>query len=351
MWVCQRFTGASRPFCIGPGRSQHTERQAPDGWRVYSLSMKKVNIPNKATHTPVALTDVLMGAPLASRLLLGATVPGQILSAAALGYYAGSAIRDWRARQDIVYIDFQAEYGADVGSLPEMPAQARRDEAAQIAAALVEDFTDEKRPREALAEQVAKRLTAYLASVTGQEVTFSTAIRDFTLSKVFFPSALGACDALGGDIALFQDTGLIEPHVIAHEFCHRVGYLKELHAQVLAYLALRTSNDPVLIQAARAERLLRHASVLSGGKPDKVGALLAELGLSGPMVGALVQARPATRTGTHSPFAKGMRALYEQRMRLTGQNGLSDYDEGFTSLLWNLGRSDTAKQPSEHAAP
>jgi hypothetical protein len=40
-----------------------------------------------------------------------------------------------------------------------------------------------------------------------------------------------------------------------------------------------------------------------------------------------------------------MRRVYEERMRLTGQNGLSDYDEGFTNFLWTFARSDTARQP------
>jgi hypothetical protein len=33
-------------------------------------------------------------------------------------------------------------------------------------------------------------------------------------------------------------------------------------------------------------------------------------------------------------IASVMRRLYDERMRLTGQNGLSDYDEGFTRFLF-----------------
>jgi len=85
-------------------------------------------------------------------------------------------------------------------------------------------------------------------------VRTSTEVRGFTLAKLAFPFALGACDALSGDIAIFKDTGPLEPHVLAHEFSHRKGYWKELHAQALAYLALVTSGEPVLQQAARLER-------------------------------------------------------------------------------------------------
>lgn len=88
-------------------------------------------------------------------------------------------------------------------------------------------------------------------------------VRGFCLARLAWPSALGVCDILSGDVAIFKDTGLFEPHVIAHEFSHRKGYWKELHAQVLAYQALSTSGDPVLRQAARCERVYRSLRVLA----------------------------------------------------------------------------------------
>jgi hypothetical protein len=45
-----------------------------------------------------------------------------------------------------------------------------------------------------------------------------------------------------------------------------------------------------------------------------------------------------------------MRRLYDERMKLTGQNGLSDYDVGFTDFLHTFGRSPLARQPREHAS-
>ena len=60
--------------------------------------MDEIRIPNQATYSPIALTDVAIAAPLVSRLLLGATLPGRVLQAAALGAYVGSAITDWLAR-------------------------------------------------------------------------------------------------------------------------------------------------------------------------------------------------------------------------------------------------------------
>ena len=61
--------------------------------------MDRVEIPNQATYSPVALTDVFVLAPLASRVLFGATVPGRLVQALAVGAYAGSAVNDWIRRR------------------------------------------------------------------------------------------------------------------------------------------------------------------------------------------------------------------------------------------------------------
>ena len=90
--------------------------------------MDEIHIPNDATYAPVSLTDVIATAPIASRLFLGATLPGRVIGAAALGMYAGSAVKDWVARREMVWIDFQAEFGADVKTLVPMPDVARREE-------------------------------------------------------------------------------------------------------------------------------------------------------------------------------------------------------------------------------
>src|SRR5690606_10583805 len=118
-------------------------------------------------------------------------------------------------------------------------------------------------PRAELATVVDEHLTSYVAGITGQRVETSAEVRSFGLVQGIFPFALGACDFLSGDIAIFRDTGVFEPHVIAHEFCHRKGYYKELEAQALAYLALVSSGDPLLVQSALCERLHRQIRVLS----------------------------------------------------------------------------------------
>ena len=310
--------------------------------------MDEIRISNDATYAPFALTDVIATAPLASRLLLGATLPGRVLSAAALGMYAGSAVKDWVARRDVRWIDFRGEFGADVKHLEPMPEEARLEEVARLTERLNDSWTFERRPRAELAQQVNARLTEYVAGITGQRVHTSSEIRDFTLARLVFPFAMGVCDILSGDVALFKDTGVFEPHVIAHEFVHRKGYWKELHAQVLAYLALSGSGDALLVQSALAERLHRQLKSLAEDDHERYHELVEGLAAREELAEQLHKLRP--EPGAYeSTVSMLVRRLYEERMKLTGQNGLSDYDVGFTNFLWTFSRSETARQDGAQA--
>ena len=310
---------------------------------------ERIEIPGDATYTPVALTDVLLAAPLASRIFLGATLPGRILQVAALGYYAGSSLKDWVARSGMRRIDFEVEFGADVFTLAAMPEEERRREVRLLGEALNDGYTGERPLRRDLAEEVNRHLTSFIASVTGQEVVTSSEVRDFNLAYLLFPFAYGTCDVISGDVAIFRDTGIFEPHVITHEFSHRKGYFKELHAQALAYMALRGSGEPLLVQSARAERLHRHLRVLGGEDPVRLNEMVDEAGLREELAEAFHALRPVPGM-YQSAMGSVMRTLYDQRLKLTGQNGLSDYDEGFTNFLWTFERSDKARQPRAAAA-
>lgn len=305
--------------------------------------MDELHIPNDATYAPFSLTDVIATAPLASRLLLGATLPGRVLSAAALGMYAGSALKDWSRRIDMRWIDFQAEFGADVKTLESMPESARRDEIRRLAARLERDFTADRIPRARLAREVNRELTEYIAAITGQRVHTSSELRDFTLARVLFPFAMGVCDIVSGDVALFKDTGILEPHVICHEFVHRKGYWKELHAQVISYLALVSSDDPVLVQSALAERLHRQLKALAGDDHGLYHELVDGLTIREELADELHALRPPAGT-YEGAVTSVMKRVYDERLRLTGQNGLSDYDVGFTDFLWTFARSRSARQ-------
>jgi hypothetical protein len=305
--------------------------------------MDEIRIPNDATYAPVALTDLMAAAPLASRLILGATLPGRVLGAAALGLYAGSVVKDWASRRDMRWIDFRREFGSDVDLLEPMPEEARRAEIRGLADRLDAEFTPERRPRRELARMVNGRLTETIAGITGQRVLTSSEVRDFGLAELMFPFAMGVCDVLSGDVAIFRDTGIFEPHVICHEFVHRKGYWKELHAQVLSYLALRGSGDPYLVQAARAERLHRQLKVLAGEDRETYHELVEGLGVRDEIRHELHALRPDP-SAYESAVSGAMRALYDARLKLTGQNGISDYDVGFTNFLWTFARSASARQ-------
>jgi len=305
--------------------------------------MEDIRIPNDATYAPFSLTDVIATAPLASRLLIGATLPGRMLSAAAFGLYAGSAMKDWVSRRDVRWVDFEQEFGCDVKSLEPMPETARRDEIRRLGARLEEGYTSERIPRRELAVAVNDHLTEYIASMTGQRVHTSSEVRDFTLAKLIFPFAMGVCDVISGDVALFRDTGIFEPHIICHEFVHRKGYWKELHAQALSYLALMSSGDPVMIQSALGERLHRQLKVLAGEDHQAYHDLVDDLGLRSELAEELHSLRPDP--GVYESYVSVlMKKFYDERLKLTGQNGISDYDEGFTNFLWTFSRSGRARQ-------
>jgi hypothetical protein len=311
--------------------------------------MERITIPGDATYSPIALTDILIAAPLASRLVLGATLPGRIVQAAALGYYAGSSVKDWVARSGIRRIEFESEFGADVFTLDEMSPREREEEILDLGQLLNDGYDDERVPRAELAQEVNRHLTAYIGGITGQEVETSSEVRSFSLAMLVFPFAYGACDIISGDVAIFKDTGIFEPHIIAHEFCHRKGYLKELHAQALAYLALRNSGDPLLVQSARAERLHRQLRALAGEDPKRFAELVESTRLRAELRSAFHALRPVPGV-YESAVGKVMRRLYDERMKITGQNGLSDYDVGFTNFLYTFRRSLTCRQDPAQAS-
>jgi hypothetical protein len=306
----------------------------------------EVRIANSATYWPIAPTDVVLAVPLAARLLLGATPVGRAVQAAAFGAYLGSALRDWYARRDVRKIDFRREFDADVNKLTPMPREVREDEVRLLTERLNDQFTAKRIPRRELAVEVDGHLTRYIAGITGQQVRTSAEVREFSIARLLFPFALGACDFLTGDVMLFRDVGIFEPHVIAHEFCHRKGYWKELEAQALAYLALTSSGEPVLVQSALCERLHRDLRALTG---EDRAAFRDRVKRSGLRPELREQFLELERVGSPpGPIDRQvevvMRRLYDERMRLTGQNGLSDYDVGFTNFLYTFELSSAARQ-------
>ena len=299
--------------------------------------METVRIPNQATYSPISLTDLMAAAPLASRILLGATPPGRALQAVALGAYAGSVAIDWFARRKVRAIDFLNTFGADVHQLTPMSVAERDREVRWLVELVSDEYTPERIPRAELARLVNRHLTGFIADITGQRVETSSEIRQFTLAGLVFPFALGTCDIFSGDVSILRDAGVFEPHIIAHEFSHRKGYLKELHAQALGYLSMVGSGEPVLVQSARCERLHRNLRVLADRDPGRYRTMVEEGGLREELQDDFLALHPEDGPA-QGTLANLMRRLYDERMKLTGQNGLSDYDEGFTNFLHTSSR-------------
>jgi hypothetical protein len=308
-------------------------------------TVEEIRIANNATYWPVAPTDVVLALPLAARLLLGATPIGRAVQFATFGAYLGCALQDWYARLGVHKIEFLAEFGADVHNLTPMPPEAREIEIGRLIERLNDEFTPERSERRELAVEVDRHLTRYIAGITGQLVTTSAEVRDFSLARFFFPFALGACDFLSGDVMLFRDVGVFEPHVIAHEFSHRKGYWKELEAQALAYLALTASGEPMLVQSALCERLHRDLRAQVGDSRAAFRDRVTGSRLRPELQEHFLALAPGSASGGIERQVEGaMRRLYDERMRLTGQNGLSDYDVGFTNFLYTFELSSTARQ-------
>jgi len=299
--------------------------------------MERLRIPNLATYLPIAPSDLLLTAPLAARVLFGATPAGRALQAAAFGIYAGSAALDWAIRVDAKRIDFEGVYGVDPLRPPAASEARRRADVERLVEVLNETYRPMRVPRRELAAEVDRHLTEFIAELTGQRLETSAQVRQFMLAQIVFPFALGAADPLTGDVAIFRNVGVFEPHVIAHEFCHRKGYLKEVEAQIVAYLALAGSGDPILEQSAFCERLERQLWVLAGRDATRYNELLEGTGLVPELKVGFEARHPAERTYARlvSPLMKG---VYDARMKLTGQNGLEDYDEGFTNFLLAIER-------------
>jgi hypothetical protein len=304
-----------------------------------------VRIPNAGTYWPVAPSDVVLAVPLVARILLGATPVGRAMQAAALGAYVGCAVQDWYARLGVRKVDFHLEFGADVHHLTPMPRDIRDEEIRLLTERLNDEFTPERVERRELAVEVDRHLTRYIAGITGQRVETSSEVRDFSIARLIFPFALGACDLLSGDVTLFRDVGVFEPHVIAHEFSHRKGYWKELEAQALAYLALTASGESVLVQSALCERLHRDWRALVGNDRPAFRNRVASSSLRSELQSQFLELERGPPAGElDRQLELVMRRMYDERMRLTGQNGLSDYDVGFTNFLYTFESSTDARQ-------
>jgi len=89
--------------------------------------------------------------------------------------------------------------------------------------------------------------------------------------------------------------------------------------------------------------------VLSGERAETYHDLVEELPVREEIRAELHRLRPDP-SSYESAMSGVMRTVYDARLKLTGQNGISDYDVGFTNFLWSFARSPSARQDRALAA-
>ena len=90
------------------------------------------------------------------------------------------------------------------------------------------------------------------------------------------------------------------------------------------------------MQAALAERLHRDLRVLADGDLAVYHRLVEESRLREELAKDFRAIRPEPSAYERVVWSV-MKPIMEERMRMTGQNGLSDYDAGFTDFLHTQG--------------
>jgi hypothetical protein len=114
-------------------------------------------------------------------------------------------------------------------------------------------------------------------------------------------------------------------------------------------MALMSSGDPVMVQSALGERLHRQLKALAGDDHQVYHDLVSSLALRPELADELHSLRPDPGV-YESSVSVVMKRLYDERMKVTGQNGLSDYDVGFTNFLWTFSKSRHARQEARQAS-
>jgi hypothetical protein len=102
-----------------------------------------------------------------------------------------------------------------------------------------------------------------------------------------------------------------------------------------------------MVQSALSERLHRHLKVLAERR-EEYHEMVDGLGLREELAKEMRALKPEIGAYEGAVGAV-MKRIYEERLKLTGQNGISDYDEGFTNFLWTFSHSSTALQDKAQA--
>jgi hypothetical protein len=104
-----------------------------------------------------------------------------------------------------------------------------------------------------------------------------------------------------------------------------------------------------MVQSALAERLHRQLKAIAGEDHQAYHDLVDGLEVCAEISEELHALRPDPGV-YESSVSLVMKKIYDERLKLTGQNGLSDYDVGFTNFLWTFSKSARARQESRQAS-
>ncbi|MBI2673156.1 hypothetical protein HYX19_02755 [Candidatus Woesearchaeota archaeon] len=221
----------------------------------------------------------------------------------------------------------------------------KEDKIAHLIEILNNIYTPNKYSREELAKGVNEEVTDYIENLTGKKIETSASVVRLRYSWVglLFPFASAFYDDKNNRIILNKDRGLLEPFILAHEFAHAKGYEGELEAQITAYFALRTSNDPIMFQSAILEELLCNIIVLEkvpiAQSRDKVVNFIKKARLKKEPKEEIIKSMPPPGIYERAVSIFTSPRL-DHQIRSLGGNGISDYCSGFLIHLDQLKRPE-----------
>jgi hypothetical protein len=207
-----------------------------------------------------------------------------------------------------------------------------RSDARRLINAINEEYCETDCSLDELNNQVGEAIERYLFKRTGENIGFSHKIKQGSKIIYDYLGIIGITNIIDRDITLFKVNKHFSPFVSAHEFCHRIGYFRELDANVIAYQALIESGNPVLRQSARLMRLDYTLDLLMKDSEDTKSDIARKYGLREEFYQDL-EFYDDNRTGLAKIGYKTFISAYGLMMKLTNQNGIAGYSLGFINYL------------------
>ncbi|MCM2325162.1 MAG: DUF3810 family protein [Candidatus Woesearchaeota archaeon] len=207
-----------------------------------------------------------------------------------------------------------------------------RSDVKKLIRAINEEYSETDLSLDELNDQVGDAIERYLFKRTGEKIGFSHKIKQGNQIFYDYLGIIGLTNIIDRDITLFKVNKHFSPFVSAHEFCHRIGYFRELDANAIAYQALIESGNPVLRQSARLMRLDYTLDLLLHDSKDSKIDTARRFGLKKELCPDM-EFYDDNRTGLAKLGYKSFISAYGLMMKLTKQNGIGGYSLGFINYL------------------